>query len=105
MTATTAFTGNNPVADAAGRAHQMVDSVAEKAAPAVQTAAIKAHETIDKAASAGTSAADWAKANGTQIAEKSSALAEVCSGYVQARPFVTVAGALAIGYLVGRVMR
>ena len=105
MTATTALTGNNPVTNAAGRAHQMVDNVAEKAAPVVQTAAAKAHETIDRAASAGTSAAEWAKTNGTQIAEKSGALAEVCSGYVKARPFVTVAGALAIGYLFGRVMR
>jgi ElaB/YqjD/DUF883 family membrane-anchored ribosome-binding protein len=116
-------TGSNAISNAAGRAHQMVDNVADKAtpavqsatfkahdtidkvAPAVQAATIKAHDTIDKVASASSAAADWATANGTQLADKSSALAEACTGYVRERPLVSVAGALAIGYFVGRVMR
>jgi ElaB/YqjD/DUF883 family membrane-anchored ribosome-binding protein len=29
----------------------------------------------------------------------------VCSGYVRARPFVSIAGAVAIGYFIGRITR
>ncbi len=97
--------GSNPISTAAGRAHQMVDDVAQKTAPALQSATARAHETIDKVASAGTSAADWATTNGTQLANKSGALADACTGYVRARPLVSVAGALALGYFVGRVIR
>jgi len=99
------MTGSNPISTAAGRAHQMVDDVAQKASPAVQSATARAHETIDKIASAGNYAAEWATTNGSQLASKSGALAEACTGYVRARPLVSVAGALAIGYFVGRVIR
>ena len=104
MTGST-MTGSNPISTAAGKAHQMVDDVAQKTAPALQSAATRAHDTIDKVASAGNSAADWAAANGTELANKSGALAEACTGYVRARPLVSVAGALALGYFVGRVIR
>jgi len=104
MTGST-LTGSNPISTAAGRAHQMVDDVAQKAAPAMQTATARAHETIDKVASAGSSAADWATESGTQLANKSGALAEACTGYVRARPLMSVAGALALGYFAGRVLR
>jgi len=104
MTGST-MTGSNPISKAADRANQMVDDVAQKAAPAVQSATAHAHDTIDKVASAGNSAADWATTNGTQLANKSGALAEVCTGYVRSRPLVSMAGALAIGYFLGRVIR
>jgi ElaB/YqjD/DUF883 family membrane-anchored ribosome-binding protein len=104
-TTTTALTGNGPIATAAGRAHQIVDDVVDKAAPAAQAAATKAHAAIDRVAGAGNNAAEWASSNGAQIADKSGALAEACTGYVRARPLVSVTGALALGYLVGRIMR
>ena len=104
MTGST-LTGSNPISSAAGRAHQMVDDVVQKAAPVVQTASARAHETIDKVASAGSTAADWATESGTQLANKSGALAEACTGYVRARPLVSVIGALALGYFAGRVIR
>ena len=50
-------------------------------------------------------AAQWATESGKQIAAKSGELTEVCSGYVRARPFVSVAGAIAIGYFIGRITR
>jgi len=98
-------TGSNSISSAAGRAHQMVDDVAQKAAPAMQSASSRAHDTIDKVASAGSSAAEWAATSGTQLANKSGALAEACTGYVRSRPLVSVAGALALGYFFGRAMR
>ena len=99
------MSGSNSISKAADRAHQIVDDVAEKATPAMQTATTRVHETIDKIAGAGTCAAEWATTNGKQLANKSGALADACTGYVRARPLASVAGALAIGYFVGRVVR
>jgi hypothetical protein len=104
-TATSTLSGNNSIANAAGRAHQLVDNVADKAAPAVQSATEKAHDTIDTVAGAGKSASDWVTSNGAQLAGKAGAVMETCAVQVRARPLLTLAGAMAIGYLAGRVMR
>ena len=104
-TATGTLSANNSIANAAGRAHQLVDNVADKAAPAVQSATEKAHDTIDTVAGAGKSASDWVSTNGAQLAGRAGAMVESCAGQVRARPLLTLAGAMAIGYLAGRVMR
>jgi ElaB/YqjD/DUF883 family membrane-anchored ribosome-binding protein len=87
------------------RAHQMVDRAAEKAVPALERASGAAHRTIDKVAGAATPAADWAAENARQLEVKSHELVDACSAYVRARPLACVAGALALGYFAGRVMR
>jgi hypothetical protein len=104
-TATATLSGNNAIANAAGRAHQLVDNVADKAAPAVQSASDKAHDTIDTVADAGKSASEWVTSNGAQLAGKAGAAMETCAGQVRARPLLSLAGAMAIGYLAGRVFR
>lgn len=97
--------GNNAVGSVADRAHQAVDRAADKAAPVLDRASAAAHRTIDNAAAAATPAAEWASENGRQLAARSSEFADVCSGYVRARPLMTVAGALAIGYFAGKLLR
>ena len=87
------------------RAHQAVDKAAEKAQPALERASSAAHRTIDKVADVALPAAEWAAESGKQIAAKSGELTEVASGYVRARPFVSLAGAIAIGYFIGRITR
>jgi ElaB/YqjD/DUF883 family membrane-anchored ribosome-binding protein len=104
-TTSSTFPDSNPAANAASRVHQMVDNVADKAAPTVQSATSAAHQAIDKVATAGAKASDWVSANGKQLADTSVALSDACSGYVRARPLMTVAGALAIGYFAGRLLR
>jgi ElaB/YqjD/DUF883 family membrane-anchored ribosome-binding protein len=83
----------------------MVDTAADRAAPAIQSAASAAHQTIDKVASAGTSAAEWAATSGKQLVNNGTALADACGGYVRARPLMSVAGAAAVGYFIGRMLR
>ena len=87
------------------RAHQAVDKAAEKAQPVLERASSAAHRTIDKVADVAVPAAQWATESGKQIAAKSGEFTEVCSGYVRARPFTAIAGAIAIGYLIGRITR
>jgi ElaB/YqjD/DUF883 family membrane-anchored ribosome-binding protein len=113
MNATAGMTlGTDSVSSAANRAHNMVDSAADKAAsaadkasPAIQSAATAAHQTIDKVATAGTSAAEWAAANTKQLVSNGTQLVDACGGYVRARPLVSVAGALTLGYFIGRMLR
>jgi len=97
--------GSNSVSGAASRAHHIVDDMAEKAVPAVQTATDVAHKTIDKVATAGASAADWVASSSNKLKSNSAELADACSSQIRARPLMTVAGALLLGYFVGRILR
>lgn len=95
----------NSLTGAANRAHQLVDTVADKAAPALQAATTTAHQTIDSVAAATAPAAEWVASGGKRLADNGAQLADACTGYVRTRPLASVAGALAIGYFVGRMMR
>ncbi len=93
------------LAGAADGAHLAVDKVAEKVAPALERAASAAHRTIDRAAEAVAPAAAWASEGSQQLVARSNALAETCGNQVRARPFVALAAAAGIGYLVGKLAR
>jgi ElaB/YqjD/DUF883 family membrane-anchored ribosome-binding protein len=106
------MTSSNTLANASStvsgmteRAHQTVDRMADKATPALERARTNVHDTIDKVADSAACGVDWAAENTKVIAQKSSELTEVASSYVRERPLVAVAGALALGYLLGRLMR
>ena len=96
---------SNTVSGITERAHQTVDRMADKATPALERARTNVQDTIDKVADSAAGGVDWAAENTRVIAQKSSELTEVASDYVRERPLVAVAGALALGYLVGRLMR
>ncbi|MCC7326144.1 MAG: hypothetical protein IT521_05000 [Burkholderiales bacterium] len=95
----------NTVSGIAGRAHQTIDEATDKARPAVDRAAAAAHRTVDKLADSAVPAADWAAEHSRKLVTRSTEIADSCSGYVRARPFVSLAGALAVGYLIGRMAR
>jgi ElaB/YqjD/DUF883 family membrane-anchored ribosome-binding protein len=99
----------NPVSakveGAAHSAHQATDKVADKASAGVDHLSGAAHRAIDSAADTATSAAEWASTLPEQAQQVQARLTESASASIRARPFATVAGALAIGYLVGRLGR
>lgn len=106
MNATTTFNAvENAVPDAANRAHQAIDRAAEKAAPALDRVRTGAHDTVDRVADTAASGLGWAAENTKEIARKGNEISEMAVGYVRERPLVAVAGAVALGYLVGRLMR
>ena len=102
---TTSLSGSNGTSGIVDRAHLMVDKAVDQLAPVVQGASTAAHQTIDKVATAAAPVAEWASENGRQLATKTSEFAEVCSAQVRARPIATLAGAIAIGYIAGRMLR
>ena len=90
---------------AAQAAHKTTDRIADKASTQVDRSAEAAHRAVDSAANVATSAAEWASTVPEQAKQVQTRLAESASASIRARPIATVAGALAIGYLLGRLAR
>ena len=94
-------TNSNPAASvqsAAQAAHQAVEGIADKANAQVDRLSGTAHRTVDRAADAAGSAVEQVKQVQTRVTEAA------CAS-IRARPISTVAGALVIGYLLGRLAR
>jgi ElaB/YqjD/DUF883 family membrane-anchored ribosome-binding protein len=106
LAGTSALTaGNSPLSDAADHAHQIVDQAIDKAAPTLERAQAAAHRTIDKVADKAAPVAQWAAENSRTVVNRSSELAGAWGNHVRERPLASIAGALAVGYLLGRLMR
>lgn len=93
------------VESAAQTAHQATEKIADKASAQVDRLSGTAHRAVDGAAGAASSAAEWASNIPEQAKQVQAQLTEAASASIRARPIVTVAGALFIGYLVGRLAR
>jgi ElaB/YqjD/DUF883 family membrane-anchored ribosome-binding protein len=101
----TDFSNAGTVDSAADQAHRVVDRAEGKGGACTERAASAAHRTIDNVAKATAPAAQWMSENGKQLATRSTELADTCSNQVRARPFVSVAAALAVGYIVGKLIQ
>lgn len=93
------------VESAAQTAHQATEKIADKASAQVDRLSGTAHRAVDDAAGAASSAAEWASNIPEQAKQVQARLTEAASASIRARPIVTVAGALFVGYLVGRLAR
>jgi len=105
MTTATEFSNPRTIDSASDQAHRAVDRAKEKAAPLLDRCASAAHRTIDSVATASGPAAQWVSDNSRQLAARSSQLADAATDQVRARPFVSVAAALAVGYLIGKLLQ
>jgi hypothetical protein len=96
---------NAKLDDAAQAAHKTTDKIADKATAQVDRSAEAVHRAVDSAAGIAASAAGWATTNLEQAKKTQARLAESACASIRARPIATVAGALVIGYLIGRLAR
>ena len=64
-----------------------------------------AHRAVNSAADAASSTAEWASAITEQAKQVQAQLSEVTRASIRARPIATLAGALVVGYLLGRLGR
>lgn len=96
---------NARVEGAAQAAHQTTDKIADKATAQVDHLGGTAHRAINSAADATTATAEWASTVSEQAKQVQTRLTESASASIRARPIATVAGALVIGYLLGRLAR
>ncbi len=99
----------NPVATkvegAAQAAHQATDKIADKATTQVDRLSGTVHRAVNSAADAASSAAEWASTIPEQAKQVQTRLTESACASIRARPIATVAGALVVGYLLGRLAR
>ena len=93
------------VEGAAGAAHRITDDLADGATAQVERLSGTAHRAIDGATDAAKTAAGWAATLPEQARQMQTGLVESASASIRARPIATVAGALAVGYLLGRLAR
>jgi hypothetical protein len=93
------------VEDAAQAAHQTTDKIADKATAQVDRLSGTAHRVVDSAADAASSATEWASGIPEQAEKVQAQLTEGVSASIRARPIAALAGALFIGYLLGRLGR
>jgi hypothetical protein len=93
------------VEDAALAAHQATDRIADKATAQVDRLSGSAHRAVNTAADAASSAAEWVSAIPEQAKDVQVRLTDAASASIRARPIAIVAGALVIGYLLGRLRR
>lgn len=100
-TTTPTASADAKVEGAARAAHQTVNKVADQATAQVDELSGTAHRAVNSAADAARTAADWA----STIPAQASKITDAASGSIRARPLTTAAGALVIGYLLGRLAR
>ena len=81
------------------------DEAARKAKPAIDRAAAMAHGAVDRAAGAAAPAADWLTERGQRLNATQEKLVADASSYVSANPMKALGIALAVGFLVSRLMR
>ena len=93
------------IENAAQTAHKVVDTVADKTTAQVDRLSGSAHRAVDKTAGAATQAADWASTFPDQAMDVKARLTDSVCATIRERPIATVAGALIVGYLLGRVGR
>ena len=99
--------GSNPMSgkvdEAADTAHQTTDRLADKAASQVDRLSGTAHRAVNSAADAASSAAEWASTLPDQAKQVQARLTEAATASIRERPIAVVAGALIVGYLLGRI--
>ena len=93
------------VEGAAQAAHQATDRIADKTNVQVDRLKGSVHRVVDDAADTATSAAEWASTIPEQARQVQTRLTDSASASIRARPITTVAGALVVGYLIGRLAR
>jgi hypothetical protein len=90
---------------AAQSAHQAVDKVAGKANAQVEQLTGTAHRVVSGTANAVNSAAELASTLPEQAKEVQAKLSDSACSAIRARPVSAVAGAVVVGYLLGRLAR
>lgn len=96
---------NAKIDSAAAAAHQAADNVADKAAVQVDKLSDSAHGAVNSAASATKTVTSAASNLAGQAKELHAQLTDSAATSIRANPIIAVAGALAVGYLVGRIGR
>lgn len=96
---------NDKVENTAQQAHQTVDRMADKAVSGLGRASDSLHRAVNATADKAAQAADWATEVPARARSAQYALTESACNSIRAHPLSTAFGALAAGYILGRIAR
>jgi ElaB/YqjD/DUF883 family membrane-anchored ribosome-binding protein len=89
----------------ASAAHHVVDTLADQALTGVGKVSGSMHVAVNQAADAVIHTADWVAQVPAQMRQKRIKLANAAQAAIKARPFVTLASAIAVGFIIGHMRR
>ena len=84
--------------------HEGIDSVSDAARPAVERIALGAHAAVDRVAGVATQAAETLGVKGEQLKSAQQKLVESAREYMKERPVAALGVAVAVGYLLSRLL-
>lgn len=96
---------NAKIEGAARTVHQTVDKASDRAAAQIDHLSGAAHRAVNSTADAATSALEWAATIPEQAKQVQTQVTETARASIRAHPLYAVAGAVTIGYLLGRLAR
>jgi len=96
---------NAKIDSAATAAHRATDAASDTMTAQMGKLSSSAHSAVDGAAAATKSLSDTASDLSQQAMQWSGDVKESACASIRANPLATVAGALAVGYLIGRIAR
>ena len=97
--------GKLAVDQTAANVHQVVDKIAGAAVPAIDRLAVSAHKTVDKIARTATPAAEWIEQSAHKLNQSRIKMLEDGKQCVRDHPLAAVGTAIAVGALLGYLMR
>jgi ElaB/YqjD/DUF883 family membrane-anchored ribosome-binding protein len=97
-------TGKSRVQDASERAQDYLDRASQTASSGMDKVADTARRSVDTAAESAKAGLDWASDKASALRERNAALMDAVTDSVTARPLVAIGIAVAIGYVLGRIM-
>jgi ElaB/YqjD/DUF883 family membrane-anchored ribosome-binding protein len=93
------------VQDAGDRAHEYLDRAAETASSGMDRVADTARRSVDTATESAKAGLGWASDKASALRERNAAIVDAVADSVTARPLMAIGVAIAVGYLLGRIMR
>lgn len=90
---------------AVDRAADAAEDAARRAVPAIDRAAERAHHAVDKAAGVAAPAGAWLNDQGNSLKATQRVLAADAGQYVAVHPWKSLGFALAVGFVIGRLIR
>lgn len=98
-------TGKSRVQDAGDRAQDYLDRAAQSASAGMDRVADTARRSVDTATESAKAGLEWAADQAGALRDRNSAIVNVVTDSVTARPLVAIGVAAAVGYVLGRIMR
>ena len=97
--------GKSRLQYAGDRAHDYLDRATQSTSAGMDRVADTARRGVDTAAQSAKAGLDWASDKASALRERNLAIVNALTDSVTARPLMAIGVAVAVGYLLGRIMR